>query len=207
MANRGIGRTSAIFPTLCSRWCDGSRRCCAIGPHWQSAEGCEPMFLARDQTRPYTYGAAMSDLARMLERVGVQETYGLHSLRVSGYNWSKRGNGVDITVAHGLCRAVRRARRWARRCSSVHARRRPRRRHVWSPPPKSARLRGGSLLRPLEGRARSAPLVDGSWLTSWLRFRRFRFPPSRPGFGRSLTRLGRSAHVGRRGLRRSIRAK
>ena len=76
----------------------------ALLRHWSTGNRPkdEPMFLARDQTRPYTYGAAMSDLARMLERVGVQETYGLHSLRVSGYNWSKRGNGVDITVAHGL---------------------------------------------------------------------------------------------------------
>ena len=62
----------------------------------------EPMFLARDRVRAYTYPAAMSDLETMLARVGCAERYGLHTLRVSGYNWSKRGNGVDLTVAHGL---------------------------------------------------------------------------------------------------------
>ena len=62
----------------------------------------QPFFLARDKQRPYTYRCGLSDLDMMLKRVGCTETYGLHSLRVLGYNLSKRGNGQDITVAHGL---------------------------------------------------------------------------------------------------------
>jgi hypothetical protein len=61
-----------------------------------------PFFLAKDKQRPYTYRCAMSDLHRMLDAVGCTERYGLHGLRVLGYNLSKRANGVDLTVAHGL---------------------------------------------------------------------------------------------------------
>jgi hypothetical protein len=62
----------------------------------------EPFFLDKDMRRPYTYSAALADMAMMLQRVGCSDSYGIHSLRVSGYNWSKRGSGEDITVAHGL---------------------------------------------------------------------------------------------------------
>ena len=37
----------------------------------------------------------------MLLQVGCTEPYGPHGLRVLGYNLSKAGNGVDLTVAHG----------------------------------------------------------------------------------------------------------
>ena len=76
----------------------------ALLAHWPASRDREaPFFLARDKTRPYTYTAAMSDMARMLKKVGCKERYGIHSLRVSGYNWSKSSaNGEDLTVAHGM---------------------------------------------------------------------------------------------------------
>ena len=61
----------------------------------------EPFFLARDRARAYTYPAAMSDLRKWLERVGVPTRYGMHGLRVLGYNLSIRGNGEALTVAQG----------------------------------------------------------------------------------------------------------
>ena len=60
-----------------------------------------PFFMARDRQRPYTYTAAKSDLKVFLLRVGTDAEYGLHGLRVEGYNCSKEENGEDITVAHG----------------------------------------------------------------------------------------------------------
>ena len=65
--------------------------------------------------RPYTYSAALADMAMMLERVECTDSYGIHSLRVSGYNWSKRGSGEDLTVAHGLWKshAHNRYSRWS----------------------------------------------------------------------------------------------
>ena len=63
----------------------------------------EPMFLARDRVRPYTYRAAMSDLKEQLQRFSPDDTdYGLHGLRVLGYNLSIVRNGEELTVAHGL---------------------------------------------------------------------------------------------------------
>ena len=61
----------------------------------------EPMFAGRDRTRPYTYGACMADLKRMLHKIGVTIPYGLHGLRVEGYNQSRAANGEELTVAHG----------------------------------------------------------------------------------------------------------
>ena len=58
----------------------------------------QPFFLARDKQRPYTYRCGLSDLDMMLKRVGCTETYGLHSLRVLGYNLSKRGNGQALLL-------------------------------------------------------------------------------------------------------------
>ena len=60
-----------------------------------------PFFMARDRRRPYTYTAAMADLKTMLLRVGTDAAYGLHGLRVEGYNCSKEENGEELTVAHG----------------------------------------------------------------------------------------------------------
>eukprot|EP00966_Prymnesium_polylepis_P312892 7230479-Prymnesium_polylepis.1 len=67
-----------------------------------------PYFLSRDQRRPYTYGAALSDFKARQLRVGVAEgdLSGLHGLRVAGYNLTKRGLGEELTVAHGLWRST-----------------------------------------------------------------------------------------------------
>ena len=61
----------------------------------------ESMFLARDRERPYTYSCLRADLYNELEKLGLDSTLTPHTIRVMGYNLSKRGNGVDITVAHG----------------------------------------------------------------------------------------------------------
>ena len=61
----------------------------------------ESMFLARDRTRAYTYRCLLADLRSWLGHVGADTTLGAHGLRVLGYNLSKRGNGVELTVAHG----------------------------------------------------------------------------------------------------------
>jgi hypothetical protein len=61
----------------------------------------ESMFFARDGRRPYTYRALMEDLREHLSAVGGDTSLGPHGLRVAGYNCSKQGNGVEITVAHG----------------------------------------------------------------------------------------------------------
>ena len=61
----------------------------------------DPMFLARDQARPYTYSAAMTDFRTVLERVSTDLDYGLHGLRVTGYNLAKKAVGEALAVAHG----------------------------------------------------------------------------------------------------------
>ena len=62
-----------------------------------------PMFMAEDRRRPYTYRAGLTDMKEKVEEVSPDDTeFGLHGLRVSGYNLSKAGNGEDITVVHGL---------------------------------------------------------------------------------------------------------
>ena len=68
-----------------------------------SAARCatDPFFLARDQRRPYTYTAAMADLKMFLARVGSDTDFGIHGLRVAGYNASKSAVGLELTVAHG----------------------------------------------------------------------------------------------------------
>jgi len=57
------------------------------------------MFFARDMARPYTYTAFISDLTTHLPE-GFKHLRP-HGIRVEGYNNSLRGNGVDLTVAHG----------------------------------------------------------------------------------------------------------
>ena len=52
----------------------------------------------------------------MVTKVGCDTRYGLHSFRVSGYNWSKRSaNGEDLTVAHGMWKSAghKRYERWS----------------------------------------------------------------------------------------------
>ena len=61
----------------------------------------EPMFLAADGVRPYTYSAFSSDFsAACLAHGGSQEDKP-HGIRVAGYFASKRANGESLTVAHG----------------------------------------------------------------------------------------------------------
>ena len=68
-----------------------------------------PFFVARDGVRAYRYQDAVDDMRTLFARVdGVEDPsrYGAHGLRVAGYNNSKRGNGEDITVAHGMWRST-----------------------------------------------------------------------------------------------------
>ena len=75
----------------------------------------DPFFLARDRSRPYTYSAAMSDLRRRCARVGVDGAlYGIHGLRVEGYNASLHANGENRTVVHGLWSGPQSAGRYLR---------------------------------------------------------------------------------------------
>ena len=61
----------------------------------------DPMFLAKDGVRWYTYSCLRTDLFERLSALGLDNTLTPHCIRVLGYNLSKRGNGVEITVAHG----------------------------------------------------------------------------------------------------------
>ena len=67
----------------------------------RTRKGDEPMFLARDQRREYTYPCLMSDLHARQEHLGLDTRNTPHGLRVLGYNLSKSSNGEDLTVAHG----------------------------------------------------------------------------------------------------------
>lgn len=66
----------------------------------------EPFFMARDRVRPLTYPAAMSDFKNLMGRVSDDTDFGLHGLRVEGYNLSSDGNGEEVTVAHGLWKST-----------------------------------------------------------------------------------------------------
>ena len=61
-----------------------------------------PMFMARDRARPYIYSAGLADLKMLIGRFQSDVDFGVHGLRVSGYNASLRKNGESLTVAHGL---------------------------------------------------------------------------------------------------------
>ena len=58
----------------------------------------------RDAAGAWTYSQAQAASHAFQRRVGVLhgQELGFHGLRVEGYNLSKRGNGEDLTVAHGL---------------------------------------------------------------------------------------------------------
>ena len=64
-------------------------------------EGAEPMFLARDKVRAYTYRCLLNDLRVHLARVDADVSLSPHGWRVEGYNRSKNANGLELTVAHG----------------------------------------------------------------------------------------------------------
>ncbi len=73
--------------------------------HFFAAErdGEAPFFLARDRVRPYTYATAMADPKTRCARVGVDGSrFGIHGIRVAGYNASVRANGHDVTICHGI---------------------------------------------------------------------------------------------------------
>lgn len=59
-----------------------------------------PFFVANDMQRPLLYSAALRNARKMWGDTQAKR-YGLHGLRVSGYNASKRGVGEALTVAHG----------------------------------------------------------------------------------------------------------
>ena len=62
----------------------------------------EPFFMAKDRVRPYTYTCAGKDLREMLSRVTDDLNFGLHGIRVEGYNAAKDAMGSEIAAAHGL---------------------------------------------------------------------------------------------------------
>ena len=62
----------------------------------------DPFFMARDRVRPYTYSAAYTDLKTMLLRVGDDDEYGLHGLRVEGYNQFRTELGEELAQVQGL---------------------------------------------------------------------------------------------------------
>ena len=78
--------------------CSYKRFVKAVG---RQRERDESMFLARDAIRCYTYSCLLTDFKRVCRQVGCEMQLGPHGLRVLGYNLSKSGNGVDLTVAHG----------------------------------------------------------------------------------------------------------
>ena len=60
-----------------------------------------PMFLGREMMRPLLYSGALSDFRRLLGRVTNDIAYGLHGLRVKGYNLAVAGAGGELAKAHG----------------------------------------------------------------------------------------------------------
>jgi hypothetical protein len=64
----------------------------------------DPFFTGLQRRGALTYSAALTEFKERQRRVGVKEgeEYGLHGLRVEGYNLSKHGLGADLTAAHGL---------------------------------------------------------------------------------------------------------
>ena len=70
----------------------------------------EPMFLSRDQSRPYIYPAYMMDFRNWLHEVDANVKLGPHGLRVRGYNDAKNGVGDELTQVHGGWRSAAHAR-------------------------------------------------------------------------------------------------
>ena len=73
--------------------------------HGQARSATEPFFLSADRLHPLTYDAAMGQFRTLVARVSDAPTsklYGLHSLRVSGWNGARTGpDGEEVAVAHG----------------------------------------------------------------------------------------------------------
>jgi hypothetical protein len=71
--------------------------------HGERRPGDAPFYVDRDRTRPYLYGKAMADMRELLARVTTKDeaySYGLHGLRVSGYDLARRHN-PELAVAQG----------------------------------------------------------------------------------------------------------
>ena len=75
------------------------RRLMTFYPNGRQAT--DPFFQSHTGGHPYTYSQALRDLRTMLRRHGTDVAYGLHGLRVTGYNLSREANGQELTVAHG----------------------------------------------------------------------------------------------------------
>jgi hypothetical protein len=73
--------------------------------HGQARSPTEPFFLSADRFHPLTYDSAMSPFRNLVARVSdvpTSKLYGLHSLRVSGWNGARTGpEGEEVAVAHG----------------------------------------------------------------------------------------------------------
>ena len=73
--------------------------------HGGARSPISPFFVDRDRVRPLTYARALATIRSLWARASsVEEAkkYGLHSLRVSGYNAGKRGaGGTTLAVAQG----------------------------------------------------------------------------------------------------------
>ena len=65
----------------------------------------EPFFVSADRSHVLTYDTAMAQFRKLLARGSDAQTaklYGLHSLRVSGWNGARTGpDGEEVAVAHG----------------------------------------------------------------------------------------------------------
>ena len=106
----------------------------------------------------WTYRAALDKFHAAQLAVGIakEDWFGFHGIRVEGYNLSKAGNGVKITVAHG---------NWKSRAHGRYARYRLDMRKVWAIPSNMLRARGGEAVRlgeeTAEGSGGSADESDG----------------------------------------------
>ena len=73
--------------------------------HGQARAPTAPFFLAADMAHPLTYDSAMGQFRKLVARVSdvpTSKLYGLHSLRVSGWNGARTGpEGEEVAVAHG----------------------------------------------------------------------------------------------------------
>ena len=73
--------------------------------HGRARDPGSPFFLSADLAHVLTYGTAMFQFRKILARACDEKTaklYGLHSLRVSGWNGARTGpDGEEVAVAHG----------------------------------------------------------------------------------------------------------
>ena len=76
--------------------------------HTAGRDDNAPFFLAADRLRPYLYRHALADCRLLWIRGSPtvdMSAYGLHSLRVLGYNLSIDSNGDELTMCHGRWRS------------------------------------------------------------------------------------------------------